>query len=149
MKVNLEDVMEAIEYENESVNHYYNKETGVIIYIEDSESSSYSADDFGRIDEFEDWEKELIEVLYHFRENPNNYIQLPTLKDINEDLMMIEFILSLEDFNIDRKKLEEFSSKELMGNIKGQEKLNEWFDFRADTDRVLAISWCRKHNIEF
>ncbi|MGL4449966.1 MAG: UPF0158 family protein [Sarcina sp.] len=94
-------------------------------------------------------EKELVEVLYHFKENPNSYIQLPTLKDINEEVMMIEFILSLEDSTADRKELEELSNKELMNNIKGKEKLNEWFDFREDTDRILAMSWCRKHNIEF
>ncbi|MGL5616438.1 MAG: hypothetical protein ACRDD2_09485 [Sarcina sp.] len=63
MKVNLEDVMEAIEYENESVNHYYNKETGVIIYIEDSESSSYNADDIERIDEFEEWVTKLLQEI--------------------------------------------------------------------------------------
>lgn len=149
MKVNLEDVIESIEYENEALNHYYNKETGIIIYIEDVESASYSADDMERIDEFEDWEKELIEVLYHFRENPESYIQLPTLEDINEEAMMVEFLLSLEDAKLNRKELEKLSDSELIDVIKEREELNEWYDFREDTDKVLAMSWCRKHNIEF
>ena len=34
MKVNLSDVIEAIEFENDMLNHYYNKKTGVIIYKE-------------------------------------------------------------------------------------------------------------------
>ena len=34
MRVDLNDVIEAIEYENESLDYYYNKKTGVVIYKE-------------------------------------------------------------------------------------------------------------------
>ncbi|MGL4760693.1 MAG: hypothetical protein ACRCWG_04470 [Sarcina sp.] len=149
MKVNLEDVIESIEFENESLNHYYNKKTGIIIYVEDQESAGYSADDFARIDEFEDWERELIETLYHFRENPSDYIQLPTKEDMNEEDMMIEFLLSLNDGSVKRKELEHFKARDLIDVIKEKDKLNEWYDFRDDTEEVIAKAWCRKNNIEF
>ena len=31
MQVNLSDLIEAIEFENDMLSHYYNKDTGVII----------------------------------------------------------------------------------------------------------------------
>ncbi|WP_297522512.1 hypothetical protein [uncultured Clostridium sp.] len=149
MKVNLEDVIESIEFENESLNHYYNKKTGIIIYVEDKESAGYSADDFARINDFEDWEKELIEALYDFRENPSEYIQLPTKEEMREEDMMIEFLLSLNDGSVKRKELENFQARDIIDIIKEKGQLNEWYDFRDDTEEVIAKAWCRKNNIEF
>ncbi|MBE6050457.1 MAG: hypothetical protein E7214_07330 [Clostridium sp.] len=69
MQVYLEDVIEAIEFENELLNHYYNKDTGVIIYKEDSTTSKYSAEDIENINNFEEWERELILALHDLEEN--------------------------------------------------------------------------------
>ena len=84
LKVNLSDVIECIEFEGELLQHYYNKNTGIIIYIEDSNTATYKADDIHNLDRFEDWEKELIFSINDFRENPSDYIQLPSHEDINE-----------------------------------------------------------------
>ena len=59
MKVELNDVIEAIEFENELLNHFYNKKTGVIIYKEDFTTASYNAEDI-RIDCIEKFSKEKI-----------------------------------------------------------------------------------------
>ena len=45
LKVDLNDVIECIEFEGELLQHYYNKNTGVIMYIEDSSTASYKADE--------------------------------------------------------------------------------------------------------
>ena len=45
MKADLNDVIECIEFEGELLTHYYNKNTGVIMYIEDSSTATYKADD--------------------------------------------------------------------------------------------------------
>ena len=84
MKADLNDVIECIEFEGELLTHYYNKNTGVIMYIEDSSTATYKADDIHKIEEFEEWEKELILSLHDFKMNPNDYIQLPSHNDINE-----------------------------------------------------------------
>lgn len=67
MKVNLNDVVECIEFEGELLTHYYNKKTGIIIYIEDSSTATYKAEDINNIENFEEWERELINSLYHFK----------------------------------------------------------------------------------
>ena len=91
MKVNLKVVIECIEFENENLNHFYNKNTGIIIYKESSETSNYSAADYNKIDEFEDWERELIEYLYDLENNPQDYIKIPKTDEINELNMLIDF----------------------------------------------------------
>ena len=50
LKVDLNDVIECIEFEGELLQHYYNKNTGVIMYIEDSSTASYKADDIHNIE---------------------------------------------------------------------------------------------------
>lgn len=149
MRVNLEDVIESIEFENESLKHYYNKEEEIIIYIEDELTQAYNASDLERIEEFEDWERELIQTLYHFRENPDKYIQLPTKEEMNEEGMMIEFLLSLDDFTLKRDELENYSVRQLMEVIKEKGQITQWYDFREDTEQIIAKSWCNKNKIEY
>ncbi len=79
LKADLNDVIECIEFEGELLQHYYNKKTGIIIYIEDSSTATYKADDIQNLDSFEDWEKELILSINDFRENQSDYIQLPLM----------------------------------------------------------------------
>ena len=150
LKVDLRDVIEAIEFEGELLQHYYNKNTGVIMYIEDSSSATYKADDIHNLDNFEEWEKELILSLHDFRENPNDYIQLPSHEDINEYGMMIEFCNNIENIELRDKILNSKDSfRELRQSIENEGLINKWYDYREDAERKLAIKWCNDNNIEY
>ena len=150
LKVDLSDVIECIEFEGELLQHYYNKNTGVIMYIEDSSTATYKADDIHNLDNFEEWEKELILSLHDFRENPNDYIQLPSHEDINESGMMIEFCNNIEDIELRDKILNSKDSfRELRQSIEKEGLINEWYDYREDAERNLAIKWCNDNNIEY
>lgn len=150
MKVDLNDVIECIEFEGELLTHYYNKKTGVIIYIEDSSTANYKADDIQNIDKFEEWEKELILSLHDFKENYNDYIQLPNHADIDEYGMMINFTNTIEDSDIRNTILENKDSfRELRNAIENVGLGSEWYDYREDSERNLAIKWCKDNNIEF
>ncbi|MEG1001901.1 hypothetical protein [Clostridium sp.] len=145
MKVNLSDVIEAIEFEGELLTHYYNKETGIIIYVEDESTSKYKAEDFKNIDKFEEWERELIIGLNHLKEHPEEYIQLPSNEDINEDSMMINFVKSLGD-DIASNIPEDKSMRKYIEDLG---KLSEWYDYRENAEYQLAKDWCIKNNIQF
>ncbi|MDR5587129.1 MULTISPECIES: UPF0158 family protein [Clostridium] len=153
MQVNLSDVIEAIEFEGELLSHYYNKKTGVIIYLEDESTSNYKADDINNLENFEEWERELIICLHDLKENFEDYIQLPNEDEINEYGMMIDFCKSLDDENFKDKKLEElqekYSLRKLREYIENIEHLSEWYDYRENTEYKLAIDWCEKNNIEY
>ena len=140
MKVNLQDVIEAIEFENDQLSHYYNKETGVIIYKEDESSSRYKAEDFNRLEEFEEWERELIKELKDLEDNPNNYIKLPDYKDVDEYKLMVSFS---KVNNIDIKA----SVKELKEEIEKRALLSEWYTYREEAEKNIAVSWCNENHI--
>ena len=153
MKVNISDVIECIEFETENLNHYYNKNTGIIIYKESSETSNYSAADYNRINEFEEWERELIESLYDLENNPDNYIKLPGEDEISELNMMINFCNSFNDFSIDdilNKNVDDIKKiQKIKKLIEEKNMLNDWYDFREQTEKQIAKDWCNKNNIEY
>ena len=150
LKVDLNDVIECIEFEGELLQHYYNKNTGIIMYIEDSSTATYKADDIHNLNNFEDWEKELILSLHDFKENPRDYIQLPSYEDINEYGMMIEFCNNIEDIELRNKILNNKDSfRELRQSIENEGFINEWYDYREASEINLAIKWCNDNNIEY
>lgn len=120
------------------------------MYIEDSSTASYKADDIHNIDNFEEWEKELILSLHDFKENPSDYIQLPSHDDINEYGMMIDFCNNIEDRELKDKVLNNKDSfRELRQAIENEGFINEWYDYREDAEKNLAIKWCKDNNIEY
>lgn len=150
MKVDLNDVIECIEFEGELLTHYYNKNTGIIMYIEDISTAAYKADDIHNIERFEEWEKEIILLLYDFKTNPNDYIQLPSHNDIDEYGMMIEFSNVIEDISVKEKILSKKDSfRELRQEIENEGLFNEWYDYRENAERNIAIKWCEENNIEY
>lgn len=77
MKINLNDIVNAIELQGDLVNHYYHRNSGAIISVEDPSVSKYTASDVKNFDKFNEWEKDLIANLFDFEENPQDYIPLP------------------------------------------------------------------------
>ena len=153
MKVNLNDVIEAIEFENEMLNHYYNKNTGIIIYKEDSKTALYNAEDMHKIDTLEDWERELVKDLYDLRENPENYIKLPGKDEIDELKMMIDFCNSFSDILLTEEISYEHDYRRKLHEVKNVIRhkglINDWYDYREATEREIAIEWCRNNNIKY
>ena len=150
MKIDLNDIIECMEFEGELLTHYYNQNTGVIMYIEDESTASYKAEDINNIESFEEWERELIMALNDFKINRDNYIQLPTHEEINEHGMMIEFCNLIEDEEERNKILDKKDNfRALREAIENIGLGNRWYDFREDTERNIAIKWCEENRIEY
>ena len=150
MKINLSDVIEAIEFQGDLVNHYYNRNSGIIIGVEDSNTSAYTASLVKDLDKFEEWEKELICNLYDFEENPEDYISLPKGHEVDEHRMLLGFCDSLEDSNLRDKLLNHRESLlNLKKSIEDSGLLSDWYDYREKAERNLAINWCENNNLEY
>ncbi|MEN8076493.1 UPF0158 family protein [Clostridioides difficile] len=150
MKVDLNDVIECIEFEGELLTHYYNKNTEVIIYVEDASTATYKAEDINSIDTYEEWEKELIMSLNDFKQNPEAYIQLPTKDEIDEHGMMIEFCKNINDEEVRKKVLgNKESFRALRESIENSGLSSEWYYYREKAERKIAIKWCEDNSIEY
>lgn len=140
MKVDLRDVIEAIEFENELLTHYYNKKTGIIIYKEDKSTREVDKDN---IESYEPWKRELIMELKDLEENPEDYIKLPGYEELNEGKMMKKF---MAENSLKCNESEEEIEK-LKKVIESKGLLSEWYDFREDLEKSIAVSWCEENNI--
>lgn len=153
MKVNLSDLIEAIEFENEMMNHYYNKKTGIIIYKENSDTAAYDSEDIHKIATMEEWERELVENLHDLKENPQDYIKLPGNEEIDELKLMIDFCNSFSDISIRESLTTDNDYYRRLDEVKNiildKDLINDWYDYREEAERDIAVEWCRKNNIDY
>lgn len=143
MEVNLNDVIESIEFQGELLTHFYNKKTGIIMYLEDSSTATYKAEDINNIDKFEEWEKELIIALNDLKKNPQDYIKLPDETELDEYNMMAEFAKSIDGLEMKN------SVKELKEEIEKHGQINQWYDYREHIEYNIAKNWCERNHIKY
>ena len=142
MRVDINDVIEAIEYENEFLDHYYNKKTGVIIYKEDD---GITVPDLDNTEGLEEWQVELFKELKDLEDHPENYIKLPGHDELHEGRMMKKFL----DKRSLKNDINEENIEKLKKMIEDKCLLSEWYDFREDLEREIAVKWCEDNNIEY
>lgn len=145
MRVDLQDVIEAIEYENEFLSHYYNKYTGVIIYKEEKVKEPFHKEGIKEIESLEDWQKELLMQLKDLEDHPENYIQLPGHDELHEGRMMKKFM----DKVYLKCDADENDIETLKKAIENKCLLSDWYEYREELERQIAIDWCERNNIEY
>lgn len=137
MKVQLQDVIEAIDFSGMETEYYYSTRTEEILMIFDGMVNG-------------DENPELIEEIQEgFIED---FIPLPGQYDINEYRMMEEFICELPDERKQNILARAIKGKGAFRRFKdrlydlGLEK--KWFAYRdAEVERI-AREWCADHGIE-
>lgn len=136
MKVKLDDILEALEFTNDETEFFFNKETG--------ETVMYS--NTGML-EMEEGLEEDLEV------NWKKYLQLPAKFDIDEYGMMEDFTNQLPKGIIrnrldaairERGAFRRFKDQLYRSGIEKQ-----WYEFRVNAYKQLAMEWCEKHGIEY
>ena len=127
IKVNLNDVIEAIEFANDTTRYYYYKKTGVIIYT----------DDYGSVDD--------PEMMEDLEENPEDYIELPDSYEIDEGRMMVDFLCDYYDVD------EVFGKRIRVLNKMIEDKglLDEWNKYKEESEKEIALKWCEDNDIEY
>ncbi len=151
MKIKLDNVIEQIEFANESNTSFFNKKTGEIHLIPD-EVERYTDQDM-EDDFIPEWEKELIPIAKDIQNNPDNYIQFPEQFDINEYSIMEKFCLSLSD-----EELRDLMYSSIKGsgafqrfknNIHHYGISDDWYKYKDESLREIAIEWCEENSIEY
>jgi hypothetical protein len=151
IRVKLDDIIEGLELQSEERYAFLDKRTGEVVSISDEEMQA--AEDDEPIEDFPDWQQDLVRIAKEIVDETGDYIDLPTKFDIDEYSIMEKFCLSLDDSEM---------SDDLYSAIKGsgafrrfKDAINEydiaddWYKNRNDALREIAIEWCQEKGIEF
>lgn len=133
MKVKLEDVIDALEFVNDGIDSsaYYNDKINKFIYIGD----------------YSDMSEEECEEIY------DTCISLPTKYYIDEYNMMEEFIETIDDVKLYNQLQIAINGRGAFRRFKDTcinfEIIDDWYKFRDEKYKEIAIDWCNKNNIKF
>ena len=133
MKVKLNDIIDALEFVNDGMDTtaYLNPENLKIVYIDD----------------YSDISEEEKERIY------DEYISLPTKYYIDEYSMMAEFIETIEDVRLYNQLYIAINGKGAFRRFKdtciNYDIIDDWYKFRDEKYRELAIEWCKDNDIEY
>jgi hypothetical protein len=150
-RVKLSDVIEGLESQSDESASFLDTKTGEVVLMTDY--AMRAAEDDEPIEDVPEWERELVEIAREILAETGRYIQLPTKYDIDEYSIMENFCMSLEKKEIGNILYDLISGSAAFRRFKdaihkyGVE--DEWYQYRDNAMKELAIEWCRQNNIEF
>ena len=151
LPVKLNDIIDEMEIQSDGHSYYLNRKTGEIVLVTDEHSSL--AEDEEDISHYSDWEQEAIQVAIDVLESEEDYISLPSQFDIHEYQIMEEFCLSLGDENLKDKMYRSIKGsgafRRFKDNIFEYGIEQNWFQYRREAFKRIAIDWCEGNNIPF
>ena len=133
MKVKLSEVIDALEFTNDEIEYYYNLDNGEIF--------------MSNIGEFENLNEDELDELFE------KSIMLPTRYDINEYEMMEDFAETIKDTRLQNKLYISLNGSGAFRRFKdtciNYDIIDDWYKFRDEKYKEVAINWCKDNNIEF
>ena len=133
MKVKLNEVIDALDFTNDEIEYYYNPDTEEIF--------------MSNIGEFEDLTEDELDELFE------KSIMLPTRYDINEYEMLEDFAETISDTRLQNQLYISLNGSGAFRRFKDTcinfDIINDWYKFRDERYKEIAIDWCKENNIEF
>jgi hypothetical protein len=151
VRVKLSEIIDGLEFQSDESASFLNKKTGEVVLMTDY--AMQAAEDDEPLEDVPDWERDLVAVAREIIADTGDYIQLPTKYDIDEYSIMENFCMSLEKQEIGDILYDLISGSGAFRRFKdaiykyGVE--NEWYKYRDNAIKEIAIDWCRQNNIEF
>lgn len=146
-KVNLDGLVELVDFQSYESEAWFNVKTGEGCLILNE------ALDFAESDnaDYPVWMEDHVREAKSFLENPNDYITLPTQYDANEYGMMRDFALMLDDESVKLKLLKAIESKGAFRRFKDAVSFlgisDDWLAFRDKRYRQFVRGWCDKNRV--
>ena len=150
-RVKLSDIIEGMEFQSDESSSFLNKKTGEVVLMTDY--AMRAAEENEPYEEVPDWEKELVSIARVILANTGEYIQLPTKYDIDEYSIMENFCMSMDKQEIGDILYDLISGSGAFRRFKDAvykyRVEDEWYTYRNNAIKEIAIEWCRQNNIEF
>lgn len=133
MKAKLSEVIDALEFTNNEIEYYYNPDNEEIF--------------MSNIGDFEDLNEDELNKLFE------KSIMLPTRYDINEYGMMEDFTETINNTRLQNQLYISLNGNGAFRSFKDTcinfNIINDWYKFRDERYKDIAINWCKENNIEF
>ena len=133
MKVKLTEVIDSLDFTNDEIEYYYNPDTEEIFMSNIGEIESLNEDELDEL-----FEKS---------------IMLPTRYDIDEYEMMEDFAETIEDTRLQNQLYISLNDRGAFRRFKDTcinfDIIDDWYKYRDQKYKELAINWCKDNNIEF
>ena len=150
-RVKLSDIIDGLESQSDESSSFLDKKTGEVILMTDY--AMRAAEENEPLEDVPDWERELVATAREILAETGQYLQLPTKYDLDEYSIMENFCMSLEKKQIGDILYDLISGSGAFRRFKdavykyGVE--DEWYRYRDNAIKDIAIEWCRQHDIDF
>ena len=150
ISVKLDDIIEGLEFQSDESSSFLDKKTGEVVLMTDY--AMRAAEDEEPLEELDDWERDLVTIAREIIAESGRYIPLPTKYDIDEYSIMENFCVSLDKQEIGDILYDLISGSGAFRRFKdaiykyGVE--DQWYKYRDNALKEIAIEWCRENNIE-
>ncbi|HUU15979.1 MAG TPA: UPF0158 family protein [Sedimentisphaerales bacterium] len=150
-RIKLDDIIEGLEFQSDERHSFLDKRTGEVVSISDEEMQAAEDDD--PIEDFPDWQHDLVRIAKEIVDETGDYIDLPTKFDIDEYSIMEKFCLSLNDSEMSDDLYSAIKGSGAFGRFKNAiheyDIADDWYKYHNDALKEIAIEWCQEKGIEF
>ena len=150
-RVKLSDIIEGLEFQSDESSSFLNKKTGEVVLMTDY--AMRAAEDDEPLEDLPDWERELVSIAREIIAENGQHIQLPTKFDIDEYSIMDRFCVSLNNQETGDILCDLISGSGAFRRFKDAihkyDIADEWYSYRNNALKEIAIEWCRENSIEF
>jgi hypothetical protein len=150
-RVKLDDIIEGLESQSSEASSFLDNKTGQVVLITDEEI--YAAEDDEPIEDFPEWQRDQVRIAKQILINITDYIGLPSKFDIHEYSIMEKFCLSLNDDEMSDNLYSVIKGSGAFGRFKNAiheyDIAGDWYKYRNDALKEIAIEWCQENDIEF
>ena len=150
-RVKLDEIIDGLESQSDESSSFLNKKTGEVVLMTDYVMQA--AEDDEPLEDLPDWERDLVAIAREIIAESGQYIQLPTKFDIDDYSIMERFCVSLDNQEISDVLYDLIKGSGAFRRFKNAiyryEIEDEWYSYRNNALKEIAIEWCRENNIEF
>ena len=139
MTIPLRQVIQAIEEANEVFTSFWDTKTGKTVYLADPLMTDLTEED-----------EALAAVI---EETPEQFLRFPTKYEIHQYRIMQAYIDQLPPGKAQEELVYAIRGKGAFRRFKQSVRYHgleqRWYDYLAETYRVLAIRWCAEEGLEY
>lgn len=153
LTVNLNDIIEALELAADEMPSFLDLTTGEVETIHSELLSMAEDDENDQEPSLPQWQRDEWEIAKRMVRSPEDFRELPTKHDIHEWEIMRGFSESVED-----PKLRQDLQRAIHGSgafrmfkdtVRRYQVEKNWYAFRADSLREIAIDWCEENDVRW